>query len=307
MAFMLTGQFEAAWKESDAVLQRDAPDPNRFWKGEDLQGKRVIVRCLHGFGDAVQFLRYAPRLRAMTSRLMIEASPYLSELLRCIEGVEEVIPWGEEETKACLWDVQVELMELPYIFRTSLKELPLCSRYLNVPEDAMRQTAHTMGRAELPRIGVVWSSGEWNPLRSMPIHLLEFLLCIKGCEFWNLQGGKVRQQWETLLCSSALRDVPELCDGGLLPLAAVISQLDLVITVDTLAAHLAGALGVPAWIMLQKTADWRWMMDREDSPWYSSLRLFRQTRQGDWTGVVEEVQHALEDWAAKFSRRRLVA
>jgi hypothetical protein len=243
----------------------------------------------------------------MTSRLIIEASPYLVELLRCIEGVEEVFPWGQEEAKAQLWDLQVELMELPYIFRTSLKELPLCSRYLNVPEDAIRQAACNMGHPELPRIGVVWSSGEWNPSRSMPLQVLKPVFNVGRCEFWNLQGGAIRQQWGTLLCSSALRDAPEICDGGLVPLAAVISQLDLVITVDTLTAHLAGALGVPGWVMLQEIADWRWMIDREDSPWYPSLRLFRQKRQGDWQEVVEEVQHALEGWATKFSRRRLVA
>jgi ADP-heptose:LPS heptosyltransferase len=121
----------------------------------------------------------------------------------------------------------------------------------------------------------------------------------------NLQGGSARDEWRQLAGRGALRDT-QLCNSGILPLASVIAQLDLVISVDTLAAHLAGALGVPAWVMLQHEADWRWMVNRRDSPWYPSLRLFRQPSPGAWHAVIESVEAALRHWLG-IASERLVA
>ena len=288
---MLAGDFAAAWRESDAIRQRGNPDPHRFWLGEDLRGKEVMLRSLHGYGDAVQFLRYAPRLRALAAKLVVQVPPTMLEIVRCFAGVEHVITWETEETQA--WDVQVEITELPYLFRTDLSELPIATNYLRLPLEAIQRASAVMGPPRAPRVGLVWAAGEWNPGRSLPLPLLQPLLDCGGCEYWSLQGGDAARN-----IPPDLRDAA-ICGDGILPLASAISQLDLVITVDTLAAHLAGALGKPVWVLLAHDADWRWMTRRSDSPWYPSMTLFRQTSPGDWQSVVRSAQSALENGLAE--------
>ena len=291
MAHMLAGNFAAAWRESDAIRRRGAPDPHRYWTGEDLRGRRVILRCLHGYGDAVQFLRYAPRLRALAADLVVEVPPAMMEIATYFDGVDDVITWGDGAPAVSPeWNAQVEVMELPYLFRTQPDELPLAERYLHLPETMKRQAARAMGSSRLPRVGIVWAAGEWNADRSLPLGLLPQLLQTSSCEFWNLQGGRARQEPQP---HQNLRDAACF---GILQLAAVISQLDLVITVDTLAAHLAGALDKPTWVLLQYAADWRWMLERSDSPWYPSLEIFRQPAPGDWQSAVACVRHRLAQW-----------
>jgi len=303
MVSMLRGDFSAAWRESDAIRRRGAPDPHRFWNGENIRGKRVIVRCLHGFGDAVQFLRYAPELRAIAKEVIFEVAPRFVELARCFDGVDHVITWGESAPRTPpAWDVQMEVMELPHFFRTDIRDLPIAERYLHLPEQVVARVRSEMGCSTNARIGMVWSSGDWNPSRDLPFNQLAPLLEAAGCEFWNLQGA------ETGARDAGVDGLLEArgCRDSVVMLAAVISELDLVITVDTLAAHLAGALSVPAWVMLQYAADWRWMTDTSLSPWYRSLRLFRQPRPGDWESVVANVQNDLRAYSRE-SRTRLMA
>jgi hypothetical protein len=306
MIWMLQGKFEEAWRESDAILRRGAPTPHRFWNGESIRGKRVIVRCLHGFGDAVQFLRYMPALQSVASNVILEVPPRMLSLARCIRGVDQVITWGEAAPpQPPAWDVQIEVTELPYFFRTRQRDLPVATRYLRLPQQAQRSAAAAIRGPESIHAGVVWSSGEWNLTRSIPLADLRPLFEDPAVTFWNLQGGEVRNQWRELGSALNLRDTPALCaDAGLVPLAAIISRLDLVITVDTLAAHLAGALGRPTWLLLQHAADWRWMHARDDSPWYPSLRIFRQPRQGDWASVVTQLREALTEWHSPQAESR---
>lgn len=293
---MLEGDFEAAWKESDAIRARGAFDPHRFWDGEPLDGMRVIVRCLHGLGDAVQFLRYAERLRYAATQLVIEVPPALLDLAPCIRGVEKVVSWGECAPRSPVaWDKQIEAMELPYYFRTTLGDLPVATNYLRISDAVCADAVRAMGIAAGPRVGLVWAAGEWNRTRSLPFDEVKRLLAVEGCEFWNLQGGRAHDEWNVLGDRPALHDAAE-CGDGVLVLAAVIAQMDLVITVDTLAAHLAGALGKPAWVLLEHDADWRWMRKRSDCPWYPSLRLFRQRAQGDWQGLMSVVAGELNGY-----------
>jgi hypothetical protein len=306
LAAMLRGDFLSAWRESDAIRARGAADPNRFWHGEDIRGKRVILRCLHGFGDAVQFLRFAPMLQEMASKLIVEVPPAMLELARCFDGVDNVITWGEQ-TPAIPphWDVQIEIIELPYLFRISVDDLPIATSYIHLPPWALRTAAPRPRSSESLRVGMVWACGEWNVARSVPIELLRPLVRTPGCEFWNLQGGLAREQWGRLGSSSALHDVWTCCDT-IMKLAGLVAQLDLVITPDTLTAHLAGALGTPAWVMLEHASDWRWMHARTGSPWYPSLRLFRQPAPGDWQGIIHNLQSALMS-LARSREERLVA
>lgn len=300
MASMLLGRFASAWRESDAIRRRGAPDPHRVWNGENIDGKAVMVRCLHGFGDAIQSLRYVPLLRRRASRVIVETSPQFAELAECIDGIDRVLSWGKRAgTTQPEWDVQIEVTELPYFFRTEVHELPIATSYIHLPQPMLRSTARCFPASDCMRVGVVWSCGEWNLSRSIPLEALLPVFADSRFEFWNLQGGPARREWRDATDAGNLRDAPEFCaDAGLLPLACFIAQLDLIITVDTLAAHLGGALGVPTWVLLRYDADWRWMVDRSDSPWYPSLRLFRQDARRDWSDVVEYVRKALDAWIA---------
>ncbi|MDP9039782.1 MAG: hypothetical protein M3O02_11005 [Acidobacteriota bacterium] len=296
---MLRGEFEEAWRQSDAIRARGAPDPHRFWNGEPVEAKRVIVRCLHGLGDAVQMMRYMPALERLCAELTVEVPPALVEPARWFDGVHRVITWGADAPpEAPDWDVQVEVMELPYLFRTRLAELPLAERYLKLPEEVRDAARRAMGVPGLPRVGFVWAAGEWNPARSLPVELVGRMVAATRCECWNLQGGRHRTDWAHVPGTAATRDACEVGEG-IVSLAAAIEQLDLVITVDTLAAHLAGALGIPAWVLVQHAADWRWMAAGRDSPWYPTVRLYRQGAPGDWAGVVDDVVCDLQAWAAR--------
>jgi hypothetical protein len=298
MADMLDGDFAAAWRESDAIRERSAPDPHRLWGGEDLRGKKVIVRCLHGLGDAVQLLRYASLLRSRCAAVVYEVPPAFVELAPYFEGVTDVIPWGDDAPGDLpLWDVQIEVNEVPYIFRTKADDLPIATEYLRLPQAILCRTSLGAHQADTLRIGVVWGSGEWNSSRSIALELLQAGLQTPGCEFWNLQGGSKRSEWSRLAASPLLHPAEE-CATSLLNLSAFIAQLDLVITTDTLAAHLAGAQGTAAWVMLEHAADWRWQHNRSDSPWYPSLRLFRQPAPRDWRSVAASIREALRLHAA---------
>jgi hypothetical protein len=304
---MLAGDFASAWRESDAIRRRDAPDPHRMWDGEHLEGRRIIVRCLHGFGDAIQFLRYAPQLQAVSAEVTFEVPPALVELAHCIKGVRRVITWGANAPSTpIIWDSQIEVTELPYIFRTELSDLPIAERYLRLPPSRSDSIGRVMGTASAPRAGVVWAAGNWNPSRSIPFSIFRQILSNSDCEFWSLQGGAPQSDWELLPFSSQLRDSAFL-GSGLMTLACAISQLDLVITVDTLAAHLVGAMGIPAWLLLQHAADWRWMAHGNTSPWYPSLRIFRQSAPGDWENLIQEVREELHIWTQRCDSPQQIA
>lgn len=278
---MLRGDFEAAWKENDAIYARGTQGADGLWSGEAIDGKRVIVRCLHGFGDAVQMVRYAPLLAERAAHVTWEVAPRLLPLMRCFPGVDDAITWSDDDP---VWDVQVEVMELPYLFRTTANDLPIAETYLQMPEEQIKLTRQLLGAPSRPRIGMVWTCGDWNPSRNVPFDEFQALTDM-DVEFWNLQPKSSLDENQ----SPNMHDGGDMTDG-LIPLAATIANLDAVITPDTLAAHLAGALAKPAFVMLQFAADWRWMMERADTPWYPSLRLYRQPAPGDWASVVQGIK-----------------
>lgn len=271
---MLLGQMEQAWIESDRIASRGAPDPHRYWSGRPLDGQRVLVRCLHGLGDTIQFIRYATMLRERVDRLVVEAQPKLVELLRGVEGIDEVITWGEPEPR---WDQQIEVTELPRYFRTSIETIPNTVPYIDVPRDQQeRARARTPVNGARLRVGLNWAGGEWNATRSLPREELAPVRRREGVWFYDLQF-----QPEAGMAPTVMET------------AADILQLDLVVTVDTMVAHLAGALGRPVWTLLPFEADWRWMLGREDTPWYPTMRLFRQRQAGEWGPVIADVAREL--------------
>ncbi len=266
------------------------PSAHRLWDGRGLRGRDVTVRSLHGLGDAVQMLGYARRLRELGRSVRYEVPAELQPLLPYFDGVTE---WQGREP-----EVAVEMTELPYVLRTRASQLPLRTRYLALPEREVRRYGARMGAARTRRVGVVWAGGEWDRERWAPLKMLLPLFGDERFEWWNLQGGAAAAE----AAGSGMRELPGLANGGVLGLAATMANLDLVLTVDTLAAHLAGAMGVRTWVMLKHDADWRWMKRREDSPWYPSVRLFRQRVAGDWDGVVAAIRKAM---AANWGRRVL--
>ena len=253
----------------------------------------MLIRSLHGFGDAAQYLRYAPLIHAQAEQVFVQTSPALVEVVRYFPAIDAVFPWGEEPA----WDMQVEVTELPYIFRSTLGTLPGNTPYLFLPESLRCEVKSVLGSAQKPRVGLVWTGGEWDNSRSIPFPLLSGLLLYEGVEFWSLQAAKDNQEWAAF-CAEQRWDIRKGGEHSIEQLAGFIAEMDLVITIDSLAAHLAGALAKPVWLMLKHRADWRWMLGRDDSPWYPTMRLFRQRYDGDWVGVVAMVREALSLWCA---------
>lgn len=278
------GEFADAWKVSDRILQRhranaDFTRPRHLqsiWMGEPLQGKRVLIRCYHGLGDTIQFIRYVPLVRGLAREVIVWAPSALIPLVRSVPGIDRLIPLHDGAPDvAC--DVDVEVMELPFVFRTTIETIPRTVPYLSVAAANLPGTA--------PRIGVVWRAGGWHHPRSVPFSLVASLLDQDRFTWCSLQLGRREDECHPALVDASSTDVLEA--------ARLAAGLDLLITIDSMPAHLAGALGIPVWTLLLKDADWRWMDAREDSPWYPTMRLFRQEQNGDWAGVVKRVAEAL--------------
>ena len=291
---MRAGDLAAAWVVSDGVLaaRRAAGFPPGWeqprhlqlvWNGEPLEGKRVLVRCYHGLGDTVQFIRYAPLLRAVAREVIVWAQPSLVPLVRTVPGVDRVLPL-HDGTPEAEFDADVEVMELPHVFRSTVGTLPGKVPYLHVEPEA--GLPRRPGRRA---VGLVWESGAWDPRRSVPAALLaEVLGEVRGVDWHLLQRGTAREQVPPGFGVDSGSDDPT---GA----ARIMRALDLVISVDSFPAHLAGALGVPVWTLLPAPADWRWLEGRTDNPWYPTMRLFRQEpgRCGDWRPVLGRVAAAL--------------
>lgn len=280
---MRKGNFEEAWKFSDEVLKSRAGIPcwhlprhfQYIWDGSPLNGKRVLVRCYHGLGDTIQFIRYAPLLKSIAREVTVWVQPPLIPLLQNIPSIDHLLPL-HDGTPEAEYDVDVELMELPHIFRTTLSTIPSQIPYLHVEPVPIPKEKDQLA------VGLVWRAGDWDESRSIPFSLLQPLAHIKDVQLIILQASAEAHGWHEgfgiNLCGPALYDD-----------ARVIRSLDLLITADTMTAHLAGALGISVWTLLPAQADWRWMEGREDSPWYPTMKLFRQKKPGDWKEVMERV------------------
>jgi hypothetical protein len=281
MWHMRRGDFARAWQVSDAVLQarRDAQcehlprHEQAIWSGQSLDGRRVLVRCYHGLGDTIQFARYLPLVRARAKHVTLWAQAPLIPLLHTIDERIEILPLHDGDPGVA-FDVDVEIMELAHVFRSTRETLPAQVPYIH----AERATIPVGGR---PNVGLVWRAGDWAEHRSIPFELLDPVIHLP-VTWYVLQGEPgLAERPSGFGTVAGERDLEEL--------ARVMRALDLVITVDSMAAHLAGALAVPVWTLLHAACDWRWMIDRDDSPWYPTMRLFRQEQEGEWGRVIARV------------------
>lgn len=275
LAAMRRGDFEAAWAVNAAVLARQDPstrdDPRQpyhrrwVWDGRPVAGRHALVRCYHGLGDTLQFARFIPLLAARAASVTLECQPALAPLLAGLPGVARIIPF-DAAAPAPPAECDVEIMELAFALRVR-------------PEDAPPPRLGVPPAAALPpgTLGLCWTVSDWDKAREVPPALLRPLA--EAHPIVSLVPGRA-----PLPCLN-----PEGCPTDLSRTAALIAGTSRVVTVDTMVAHLAGAMGRPVSLLLKHEADWRWMADRTDSPWYPSMRLFRQPREGDWRAVVEAV------------------
>ena len=255
----------------------------------DLTGRRVHLSAEQGRGDTIQFVRYAAMVRQRARFVSLAVPADLTSLLRGAHGVDAVVA---DTDVAPDHDISVPLMSLPLVFETTMATVPGSVPYLSAPSDRVVAWGHRLSAVPGLRVGLCWWGAQHIPERSVPIRLLEPLFHRSSIQFHGLQKEipQVDRDWlSQYRCivdhSPALTDFAET--------AALVSCLDLVITIDTAVAHIAGALGRPVWVMLQRNADWRWFLGREDSPWYPTARLFRQDPQGDWEGVISRLAIAL--------------
>lgn len=299
------GRFEEGWacleaRDWHASLAAFLDRQCSRWQGEPLAGKRLLVGYEGGHGDMIQFCRYIPQLKANgAAHITLLCHPALKTLFETLDGADLVIGY-DALLPALDWDFWVPMLSLPHLCGTHLDNIPDHLPYLHADSDLIEQWSRRLPSDGL-RVGLMWKG---NPAhdndadRSLPgLGLLEPLGNIPGIRFISLQ--KDHDEDETHVPRLPLWHLDEIHDFA--DSAAIISQLDLIITVDTAIAHLAGALGKPCWVMLPAyQTDWRWLLDRSDSPWYPNvMQLYRQRAMGDWASVIVEVSTALETFARR--------
>jgi Flp pilus assembly protein TadD len=283
------GDFAAGWIEQEWRWRlKDFPSPPRNlsqpqWRGEELTGTRLLLHAEQGFGDTIQLLRYLPLLACRGATILVEVHPELLTLTAGLAGISLLIARGDPLPP---FDWHCPFMSLPLAFATTLETIPATVPYLHsrLPTWIWPESQnHNL------RVGLAWAGNPQNHVdrrRSLSLSQLLALAALKHVSFYSLQRGPASDEVNTTPFPFTGQLPPT---GNFATTAAVLASLDLVVTVDTAVAHLAGALGKPVWILLPNLSDWRWLTDREDSPWYPTARLFRQTNAGDWQSVIDEV------------------
>lgn len=304
LTLLRLGEFSAGWEKYEWRLrQADAMRKQRFfaqpaWRGiEPLQGKTILLHPEQGLGDTIQFARYAAPLAERGARVILQVPRPLKNLLAQIAGAACVIGHDEEPPA---FDLHCPLLSLPRALQTELDSIPANVPYIVAETERIESWSRRLPPRGGRRVGLVWSGNATHTddrNRSIALDRLAPLFDAPGVQFFGVQRDLRDDD------AQALRNAPGMLDLGrqlddFADTAALIANLDLVIAVDTSVAHLAGALGKPVWILLPFCPDWRWLLEREDSPWYPSARLFRQPSAGDWNGVIEGLRAALVRHAA---------
>lgn len=288
LALLRAGRYAEGWPEYEWRWRRFGTPlhyrSHPAWTGEDFAGRTLLLYTEQGFGDAIQFSRYLPWVAGRGGRIVLECPQALARLFAAGFPDIEVIVKG---TAPPPFDLQAALPSLPGIARTTLRDVPSAVPYLAVPADGPRLPAPEGGRT----VGLVWASSQTDSPRNIPFAQLAPLLALPGVRFYSLQIGPAAAAAK----GAALADLSPLI-GDFADTAALLAQLDLVISVDTAVVHLAGALARPVWVVLPHLADWRWLSRRADSPWYPTATLFRQAVPGCWDGMAAALLERLQAW-----------
>jgi hypothetical protein len=302
------GDFEAGWRDYELRWEANgAPRPGRpeipLWQGEPLAGKRLLLLAEQGFGDTLQFIRYAPMVAGLGGTVSLACPPQLSRLMRGVNGLASVV---DDPAREPAVDFQLPLMSLPLRLGTRLDTIPADLPYLKPDPADQARWAERLAGPPGRRVGLVWagaprpelpSAHEIDRRRSLPLSVLAPLGTVPGIRLISLQMGPPAAQLANpppgLVLENPMADVRDFADT-----AALVANLDLVIAADTAVAHVAGGLGKPVWVLSRFDGCWRWLTDRDDSPWYPGLRLFRQRAPADWAPVVADVASALGAFSA---------
>jgi tetratricopeptide (TPR) repeat protein len=301
LALLLTGNFREGWREYEwrweipylAPSRRNFKEP--LWDGSDIRGRSILLHAEQGFGDTIQFIRYAPLVAERGANIIFECPVELAALLRSVGGIEQLVIRGDVLPE---FDVHCPLLSLPLAFDTTLETIPAKAPYLAGDPALARKWRDKISRdnSEI-KIGLVWAGNpgfKQNRYRNCPLEKFLPLSKLPGVTLYSLQKGEEAQEAKNPPEEMSLVDhTDEIRDFA--DTASFIENLDLIISIDTAVAHLAGALGKPVWTLLPFSPEWRWLLDREDSPWYPTMRLFRQPLPGDWRSVIDRVACEIRD------------
>ena len=298
-ALLLNGDFRDGWEEYEWRKKRIVFKVRKFAKPElknlDVDNKRIFVYDEQGLGDTIQFIRYLPMLKKLGCYIIFECDPRITGLIKNFDGYNELYPRTHTDEPGIEYDYHVALLSLPMLFGTELESIPSNNSYLESDSKLNKDWKERLGNTNKFRVGLVWAG---NPNhtndknRSCPLDKLNSLLQMTDVEFYSLQKGPGLAQ-----VTNDYSGKLQILDGELKSFsdtAAAIANMDLVISVDTSVTHLAGALGKDVWTMLPFLPDWRWLMDRDDSPWYPTMKLYRQKKRGDWETVVATMKEDLQ-------------
>ncbi|MCU1232528.1 MAG: glycosyl transferase family 9 [Candidatus Solibacter sp.] len=300
MALLRVGNFHEGWVEYEwrwrahgknygsMAAVRGLTQP--LWDGSPFPGRTLLLHAEQGLGDTIQFARYVPLAATRGGAVIVEVQPELKHLLASLPGAAVVVARGEPLPP---FDLHCPLMSLPLAFATTLETIP--------PPAPVREPRAKTPRGANLRVGLVWAGTSQHPNnrnRSIPLSSFAPLLASSNISFFSFQVGPAAREIESLDQTGRIRDLAPLL-ADFTDTADGLAEMDLLITVDTSVAHLAGTLGVETWVLIPFVPDWRWMLDREDTPWYPSMRLFRQTARGEWSDAIERLGTALDERAAQ--------
>lgn len=307
LLYLLRGDFQRGWAEyewrwrfPESIKNRQYAQPR--WDGGAMDGKTIYIYPEQGFGDMIQFLRFLPEVVARGGKIILESPPELLRLFQNLPGLERIILAGETPED---FDVHCPLMSLAGILGATADSIPGAAVQLKADEQLARQWGQRFDASDdRLRVGLAWAGRPThNSDRKRSMKLAEFapLASVGGVAFYSLQKGEAAAQIAQAPPDFRLTDwTTELNDFA--ETAALIQHLDLIVSVDTAVVHLAAAMGKPVWVLLSRIPDWRWMLDREDSAWYATVRLFRQQGPGKWEGPIGRVREALSELARSRSR-----
>ena len=284
--------YECRWKnEKDTDLTHQASFNSKLWLGaESLNGKNLFIRCEQGLGDTLQFCRYAKMAAELGARVILEVQPPLLNLLNTLEGVHELHPLGSPLPD---FDFQCPTLSLPLAFKTNLDNIPNKTPYIKSNSVKREEWAQRLGLKSKPRVGLVWSGSTVHKNdRNRSIRLADLTPFLPNLFEYICLQNEIRDIDSSTVRASNIKNYSDLL-VDFEETAALCDLMDLVICVDTSVAHLAGALGKKTWILLPYAPDWRWMLGRTDSPWYSSVKLYRQQSTGDWEGLFKIIEHEI--------------
>lgn len=305
IASLLAGDFKTGWNEYEwrwQVKHKPKPKlPQPEWDGSDVNGRTLLLYAEQGFGDTLMFVRYAPLVARRGGRVIMQCQPPLKRLLAAMPDLDQVFAEGEPLPHC---DVQAPLMSLPRMFGAALDADHRWEPYLRVPlATDWKLPAHDPAKI---KVGLAWASNPQHPVssqKSVALARWEPILNVSNCEFFSLQMDPDPNAAAVMQSRANLHGFPARF-SDFADTAAAISQLDLVISVDTAVAHLAGGLGQLVWVLLSFSADWRWLLKRRDSPWYPTMSLFRQAQPGNWDSAIAEVATHLTELSARLVHER---